>query len=311
MLGMRLIIVLRFLKDTHPYLEEIIMKLRSLSGLVVICLCLFAGIAAGEPEGHLLRLTTPEAGKFLTKLEVNARSRMQMLFMPEIATYFRLAVDQDTRLIPSGETGVVISESKLATATLDYYMPGQPNQGMNDTILEPLLWVSGLGSRNAQIVVNRNNLGMVTSTEGVPEQYKMYYMHDLVFYPENPVKIGDSWQRKFTQPVAVDFQQAPYDIEITGEYTLKRLHNDGQNAEITFKFASESDYAMQQGNRVKVGVKLMREGSMLINLKDGWPRTVKSKSSFDFVFSEQNFIKSEEDYKSVLTEIKRDQLEKD
>lgn len=287
------------------------MKLRSLSGLVLICLCLFAGNVAGEPETHLLRLATPEAGKFETRLEVHAKSRMQMLFMPEISTYFRLAVDQKTRLMHDDKTGSISSESQIGSATLDYYMPGQPNQGMNDAVLEPLLWVSGLGSRETPVVVNRNSLGMVTSTEGVPEEYQMYYLHDLVFYPENPVKIGDSWQRKFTQPVAIDFHQAPYDIEITGEYTLKRLHNDGQNAEITFKFAAESDHAMQQGKSVKVDVKLIRDGSMLISLKDGWPRSVKSTSSFDFIFSEQNFIKSEEEYKSVLTEIKREQLEKD
>lgn len=286
------------------------MKLRSLCGFVALCLCLLAGMAAGEPETHLLRLSTPEAGKFDIKLEVHAKSRMQMLFMPVMDTYFRLAVDQSTRLIHNNETGVITSESQIATATLDYYMPGQPNQGMNDSVLDPLLWVSGLGSRDTPVIVNRNHLGMVTSIEGIPEQYQMYYQHDLVFYPENPVKLGDSWQRKFVQPVAIDFHQAPYDIDITGEYTLKRLHNDGKDAEITFKFFSEADYAMQQGNRVKVDVKLLREGSMLINLKDGWPRSVKSTSSFDFIFSEQNFIKSEEEYKSVVSEIKREQIEK-
>ncbi|EKD82699.1 MAG: hypothetical protein ACD_39C01149G0002, partial [uncultured bacterium] len=57
------------------------MKLRSLYGFVALCLCLFAGIATGEPETHLLRLNAPEVEKFDIKLEVHAKSRMQMLFM--------------------------------------------------------------------------------------------------------------------------------------------------------------------------------------------------------------------------------------
>ncbi|HAE40596.1 MAG TPA: hypothetical protein DCG57_18475 [Candidatus Riflebacteria bacterium] len=286
------------------------MKLRGLFGFVVCCLCLFAGMANGEPETHLLRLSAPEADKFDIKLEVHAKNRMQMLFMPSMETYFRLAIDQNTRLINTRESGIVTSETQIATASLDYYMPGQPNQGMSDSLLESLLWASGLGSRETPVTAHRNSLGIVTSVEGVPEKYQMYYQHDLIFYPENPVKVGDSWQRKFTQPVAVDFNQAPYDIDISGEYTFKRLLNDGKDAEITFKFLSEADSAMQQGNKVTVNVKMLREGSMLISLKDGWPRSVKSTSSFDLTFSEQNFIKSEEEYKSVVTEIKREQIEK-
>jgi hypothetical protein len=282
------------------------MNMRRMFGVVSICLCLFAGVTgimAAEPATFLLRLATPEAGRFETKLEVHAKSRMQMLFMPVMDTYFRLNIDQSNRLLHNAENGAITTESQIATATLDYYMPGQPNQGMNDTVLDQLLWVSGLGSRQTPITVSRNHLGMVTGLEGIPEEHKMYYQHDLVYYPENPVKEGDTWQRKFIQPLAVDFHQAPYDIEISGEYTLKRLHNDGKDAEITFKFFAEADHAMQQGNRVKVDVKLVREGSMLISLKDGWPRSVKSKSTFDMVFSEQNYIKSEEDYKSITSEV--------
>lgn len=285
------------------------MKLRSLYGLVVICLSLFAGVAAGAPETHLLRLSTPDAGKFDIKLEVHAKSRMQMLFMPFFDTYFRLAVDQQTHLVPAGKKGAITSESQIATASLDYYMPGQPNQGMDDSVLEQLLWVSGLGSRETPVTVTRNNLGMVTDLEGIPEKYQMYYQHDLIYYPENPVKVGDSWERKFTQSLAIDFHQAPYDVEITGKYTLKRLHKSGKEAEIAFEFLAESDYAMQQGNKVKVDVKLLRQGSMVISLKDGWPRSVKSLSTFSIAFSEQNYIKSEEDYKSVVSEIAREQLE--
>lgn len=286
------------------------MKLRGLFGFVVICLALFAGSAANASETYLLRLSIPDAGKFDIKLEVHAKSRLQMLFMPLMDTYFRLGVDQRTNLVHTGGKGVITSETQIATATLDYYMPGQPNQGMNDSVLEPLLWVSGLGSRETPVTVTRNHLGMVTDLAGVPEQYQMYYQHDLVYYPESPVKVGDSWERKFTQPLAIDFHQAPYEIDITGKYTLKRLHNDGKEAEITFEFLAESDYAMQQGNKVKVGVKLLRQGSMLISLKDGWPRSVKSLSTFNLAFSEQNYIESEEDYKSVVSEIAIEQLEK-
>ncbi|PKL49507.1 MAG: hypothetical protein CVV42_05850 [Candidatus Riflebacteria bacterium HGW-Riflebacteria-2] len=280
------------------------MKMRSMLGFVAFCLCLFAGVTAAEPETFLLRLTPPEAGQFETKLEVLAKSRMQMLFMPVMDTYFRLNVDQYSRLLNNSDKGAITTESQIATATLDYYMPGQPNQGMSDSVLEQLLWVSGLGGRKTAIKVMRNHLGMVTGLEDIPDEHKMYYQHDLIYYPENPVKVGDSWQRKFIQPLAVDFHQAPYDIEISGEYSLKRLHNNGKEAEIAFKFVSEADYAMQQGNKVDVDVKLIREGSMLISLKDGWPRSVKSKSSFEMKFSEQNYIESEEEYKSVTSEIK-------
>ncbi len=279
------------------------MKMRRMCGFVFICLYLFAGIAAAEPETFLLRLASPETGRFAINLEVHAVSHMQMLFMPVMNTYFRLSVDQNTRLINSAGNDAITSETQVAKAALDYYMPGQPNQGMSDTVLNQLLWVSGLGSRETPITVSRNHLGMVTNLEGIPEEHKMYYQHDLVYYPENPVKLGDSWQRKFIQPLAVDFHQAPYDIEISGEYTLKRLHNDGKDAEITFRFHAEADHAMQQGKKVNVDVKLVREGSMLISLKDGWPRSVKSKSTFDMVFSEQNYIKSEEDYKSITSEV--------
>lgn len=282
------------------------MKMRSMFGFVVVCIYLFVTVAvitAAEPETCLLRLATPEVGRFETKLEVHAKSRMQMLFMPAMDTYFRLNIDQNNRLLNNSGSDSITTESQIATAALDYYMPGQPNQGMNDSVLDQLLWVSGLGSRQTPITVSRNHLGAVTNIEGVPDEHKMYYQHDLVYYPENPVKVGDSWQRKFIQPLAVDFHQAPYDIEISGEYTLKRLHNEGKEAEITFKFFAEADHAMQQGNKVKVDVKLVREGSMLISLKDGWPRSVKSKSVFDMTFSEQNYIRSEEDYKSITSEV--------
>lgn len=286
------------------------MKLRCLCSFVVICLSLLAGIAVGAPETHLLRLSTPDAGNFDINLEVRAKSRMQMLFMPLIDTYFRLGVDQQTRLVNANGNGIVTSESQIATATLDYYMPGQPNQGMDDSVLETLLWASGLGSRETPITISRNHLGIVTNIEGIPEQYQMYYQHDLIYYPEYPVTVGDSWKRKFTQPIAVDFHQAPYDLEITGKYTLKRLHNNGKEAEITFEFLAESDYAMQRGKRVKVDVKLLRQGSMLISLKDGWPRSIKSLSTFNIAFSEHNYIKSEEEYKSVISETTRKELEK-
>lgn len=292
-----------FLRKFTLQLEETSMKMRGMFGFVVICLLLLTSGVSAEPESYLLRLATPEAGRFEIALEVHAKSRMQMLFMPAIDTYFRLNVSQKVRLLHNADKGNISTESQIASAALDYYLPGQPNQGMNESVLEQLLWVSGLGSRQTPITVGRNHLGVVTSIENVPEEHKMYYQHDLVYYPENPVKVGDSWQRRFIQPLAVDFHQAPYDVDITGEYTLKRLHNDGKEAEIAFKFIAEADHAMQQGNKVKVDVKLLREGSMLISLKDGWPRSVKSKSSFDMTFSEQNYIRSEEDYKSITSEV--------
>lgn len=286
------------------------MKTRKMYDFVALCLLMFATVAHGESDSYLLRLVTPEVGNFSTKLEVHAKSRMQMLFMPAMDTFFKLDVEQATRMINENNQDKIISETQISDASLEYYMPGQPNQGMHESVIEPLLWVSGLGSRKTPITVSRNNLGIVTDLEGVPDEYAKYYQHDLVFYPENPLKIGDTWQRKFMQPLAVDFHQPPYDVEITGEYTLKRLHKDGSEAEIEFVFKADSDYAMQQGKKVKVDVELLREGSMLIGIKDGWPRSVKSMSKFSIQFSEQNYIKSEEDYRSITREIKREQLEK-
>jgi hypothetical protein len=228
---------------------------------------------------------------------------MSMLFMPEIETYLRFTAEQWNRYAATDPTGSIKCESRVATASLDYYMPGQPNRRMEDEVMESLLWVSGLGNREVVLTAMRDSCGNIASVTGVLPQYQDYYKYDLLWYPAEPVKVGDSWERKIVMPMALDWNQPPYDLEITGRYTLKRITGDGRNAEIAFNFSCISDHAMQKGQKVMVNVKLIREGSIITALEDGFPLTVKSNTRFDFVFSDNNYIRSEEDFTSEYVPI--------
>lgn len=270
--------------------------------LIFSLLCIFTVMAISlnaEEKSYLLRLKNDKDREVLISFEMHAKTRMAMLFMPEIETFLRFSADQWNKFARQGENGEILCESRVATATLEYYMAGQPNQSMNGEMLETLLWVSGLGGRDTTISAKRDTYGLLSSINGVPEKYKDYYKHDLFLFPEQPVKIGDSWERKFTQPMAVDWNQPPYDFDISGVYTLKKVMNEEKEAEVSFKLESKADYAMQNGAKVQVDVLLIREGSMVINLADGFPLSVKSRTRFDFVFSENNYVRSEEDYSSL------------
>ncbi len=270
--------------------------------LILCLLGIFSAMAitlAAEEKSYLLRLTNDKEREVLITFEMHAKTKMAMLFMPEIETFLRFTADQWNKFARQGEDGGILCESRVATATLEYYMAGQPNQAMDGEMLETLLWVSGLGGRDTTISAIRNTSGLLSNINGVPEKFKDYYKHDLFMFPGQPVKIGESWERKFTQPMAVDWNQPPYDFDISGVYTLKRVMNDEKEAEISFRLESKSDYAMQNGEKVKVDVLLIREGIMVVSLADGFPLSVRSKTSFDFVFSENNYVRSEEEYSSL------------
>lgn len=270
--------------------------------LVFCLLCIFTAMAttlAAEEKTYLLKLKNDKEREVLITFEMHAKTKMAMLLMPEIETFLRFTADQWNKFHKQGEDGQIFCESRIATATLEYYMAGQPNQAMDGEMLETLLWVSGLGGRDTTISATRNTSGLLSNINGVPEKYRDYYKHDLYLFPEKPVKIGDSWERKFTQPMAVDWNQPPYDFDISGVYTLKKVMNDEKEAEISFKLESKADYAMQNGVKVKVDVLMIREGSLVVSLADGFPISVKSKTIFAFEFSENNYVRSEEDYKSL------------
>lgn len=268
-------------------------KTKLLSALLAFLLLISLGYA--EEKTYLFELKCEKPASFLLKLEMHAKTTMAMLFMPEITTYLRFSVDQLNALASAEGGKALIKETTVATASVEYYLPGQPNQSLPEDVIDDLLWNSGLGSRDSKIISHCNRQGVITAVEGVPDKFKAFYEQDMIYYPEHPVKIGDSWERNFIQPLPVDPNQPPFDFDIKGVYTFNRLLNDGAEAEILFRFETSADHAMQAGKKVKVDVRLLREGKMIVGIADGWPVSFKSHTEFSFVYSENNYVKSTED----------------
>jgi len=278
-----------------------------ISKLLVIILVLISAIVSGSEERKIqFQLKCDSSDNFTVKIEMHAKTTMAMLFMPEITTYMRFGVEQLNSVMPDKTEGRLVNETTVATATLEYYLPGQPNQSLPDNVIDDILWNSGLGGRNARITMKRDKQGGIFDLAGVPEKYQAYYRHDTIYYPEFPVKPGDTWNRQFVQSLAVDPNQPPYDFDIKGTYTFNRLLNEEKEAEIAFKFESVADYAMQNGKKIKVDVRLVRSGKMVVRVSDGWPISFKSHTDFDFIYSANNFVKSSEDTSAVYTPLLTD-----
>lgn len=267
---------------------------------LVIVLVFLSVVASGSADQTvLLQLKGDSPENFTVKIEMHAKTTMAMLFMPEITTYMRFGVEQLNRITPDKAEGRFLNETSVATASLEYYLPGQPNQSLPENVIDDILWNSGLGGRNARITMKRDRQGGIFDLGGVPEKFQAYYRHDTIYYPDYPVKVGDTWNREFVQSLAVDPNQPPYDFDIKGTYTFKRFLNEEKEAEIAFKFESIADHAMQNGKKIKVDVRLVREGRMIVSVSNGWPVSFKSRTEFDFIYSANNFVKSSEDTSAV------------
>jgi len=270
---------------------------------VLLTFLLLLSIVHAEEKAYLFELKSEKPASFVLKLEMHAKTTMAMLFMHEITTYLRFSVDQ-LNALSSDEVGKgLIKETTVATASVEYYLPGQPNQSLPEDVIDDLLWNSGLGSRDSKIITRSNRQGIITSVDGVPEKFRAFYENDMLFYPEHAVKIGDSWERNFVQPLPVDPNQPPFDFDVKGNYTFKRLLNDGREAEIAFRFETSADHAMQAGKKVKVDVRLLREGKMIVRIADGWPVSLKSQTEFSFIYSENNYVKSTENTSAFYEKI--------
>ncbi len=277
----------------------------------IAILLLFSFLLSGFPlfseeeKSWLLQIKPDKALRFHGELCIQARTTMAMMFMPEQEVFIRLSATQDVLLNASEKDGSFTTESEVATASLEQYVAGQPNQKIDDEILHQMLWVSGLGDKGVKISARRSGDGRILKTDGIPEKYAAYYENDLIFFPEKPVKIGESWQKTFNHPIAIDPGQEPVICKVDISYQLKKVDEEKGEIEIDFKMSTAADHIIQNGAKVSADLKLDRNGTMKLSWPLCLPTRTTSKSNFSIMFSQTNFIKSEEEYDSTLTIVEK------
>lgn len=258
-----------------------------------------------EEKSWLLEMKSNKDLRFHGELTLQARTKMAMMFMPEQEIFLRLHATQNFLMKAHGKDGNFETESQVATASLEQYAAGQPNQKVDDEVLQQMLWVSGIGDRGAKLSAVRSPNGKILSVKGVPEKYVAYYENDMLFFPEKPVKIGDTWDKVFDHPIAIDPGQDPVMCKVHVTYKLQKVDEEKNLIELKFEMSTASDHIMQSGTKVSAKMKLERTGVMRLAWPGCVPTKTTSKSNFSILFSPTNYVKSEEEYDATLTPVEQ------
>lgn len=271
-----------------------------ITALLLVSVLLGAQEAPAVEKSWLLAMKSDKDLRFNVEGNLQARTRMAMMFMPEQEVFMQLFVSKEMLMKASGSDGRYESESKVATATLEHYLAGQPNQKMPDEAVEELLWSSGIGGKNVTIKGIHDARGGIVEIHGVPEKYLPYFKNDLVHFSDKPVKVGESWRNSFDHPLAFDPHQEPVICKVDVVYTLEKVSEDEKEAEVSFLMKTASDHIMQNGQKVPAVMKLDRKGTMKLRLANCVPYKITSTTDFAVEFSSTSYIKSEEIYDTVL-----------
>lgn len=277
--------------------------MKRVMAFLIMVFCFLNASANGEEKSWELAMKSDTQKRFAVEINLQAKTRMAMMFMPEQEIFFRLFVSKSFVMGPINASHTYEIETCVATATLENYVAGQPNSSMDESLIDSLLWTSGLGGKGQVLTATYEPSGKIVDLNGIPEKYTQYFQNDLVFFPTKPVKVGESWDRTFTQAIAIDPAQEPVKCEVKVVYTLKKVSEDGKIGEVAFEMETHSDYIMQNGQKTEAKMNLTRSGSMKFSMENCIPTTTKSKSTFEILFSAANYIKSEEYYDAKSTPI--------
>ncbi|MEW6708428.1 MAG: DUF6263 family protein [Candidatus Riflebacteria bacterium] len=268
--------------------------------LLLVMAILMAGLCFAEEEKTwLLAMKSDKDLKFQAEISLQARTRLAMMFMPEQEIFMRMHVLKSFLMKALRPDGKYESESVVATATLENYVAGQPNQKMEEELLNDILWTSGIGGRGAIISGLHDPNGKIYEIKGVPEKYVRYFQNDLMFFPDKPVKIGETWKRTFEHPLAFDPNQEPILCQVDVSYKLEKVLEEKNEAEVSFAMTTASDHIIQNGQKVSAAMKLERTGTMKLKLYNCVPFKTISNSYFIVEFSKTNYIKSDEIYEAT------------
>jgi hypothetical protein len=231
-------------------------------------------------------------------MTMNGRTSFSMLFVPETEMFLEMKVTGTQAFKPSDKKGLTKCEVNVATATIKYYTPGQPNQAIDEDFVDSLLWSSGIGARGANLKSLRDKFGQLSKLEGVPEEYTKYFKNDLAYLPNKQVKIGDKWANSFVLPIAIDLKSPPIYCPIKLDYCLTEIDEKNGVAKVDFKLNLASDEIKQSGKPFTGKFTLEKTGHINFRLIDGLSLGSKSTSKMKIEYSPKNFIESEEVFES-------------
>ncbi len=270
-------------------------KKRNLVTILSFCIVIATAtlIFAQEKKFHF-KVDYKEAASVTSTITINGRTKMAMLFMPETEMFLKLTASGKMEIAPGKTPGLSFASWETATASLEYYTPGQPNQEIPQEVVDKLLWTSGLGASGSKIESLRDKQGKIKEVKGAEKEYQDYFLNDLLFFPDKEIGLGDEWENSFKQPVSIDLNSPPIYGTVKAKYTLDSVNEALGTADISFKMGFETDPENKDGEKLKADLKVDRSGILKVRLKDGFPLSSKSVSNTEIKYSENNYIISEE-----------------
>jgi hypothetical protein len=260
---------------------------------LVMVFCTAASVCAEERKFHF-KVDYKEAASFTSQIVIHGRTKIAMLFMPETEMFLKLTASGKMEVAPANQQGLSFSRWETATASLEYYTPGQPNQEIPMEVVDKLLWTSGLGASGSKIDSLRDKQGNIKEVSGVEKEYQDYFLHDLLYFPDREIGLGEVWENTFKQPVSIDLNSPPVYGQVKAKYTLDSVNEASGIADISFEMGFATDAIMQNGNKVNADLKVKRSGILRIRTSDGFPLSSKSVSNTEIKYSDNNYIISEE-----------------
>lgn len=229
------------------------------------------------------------------ELEATSRSELAMLFMPTTELYMRTQLKGIMKLIPSEDSNNVFYEKNIIEeAKVEYYTSGEPNQKLPEDVVDKLLWKSGLAPKGHTTKRKIDQFGKIIDISYVPEQYISYFENSVLYYPDKKISVGDKWHNSFEHSLSLDFSQPSLKTLAEAEYELITVDKDRDLASIKVKISFElcEGDGSETPQFEKFDIRQLIE--MQVNISDGM--VVKSRTTQNalIMFSENNYIKSED-----------------